>query len=55
MELPEGIELQDLGPTSDKEEDDGDYETPFSWGEDFDRFTAEGPRHFFGVDPVNHS
>ena len=56
MDLPaEERELQDLRPPEEEVEDYGDdYETPLTWLEDFDRFLTEGPRQFFGVDPVAH-
>ena len=56
MHLPaEERELQDLRPPEEEVEDYGDdYETPLTWLEDFDRFLTEGPRQFYGVDPVAH-
>ena len=56
MEPVEEVELQDLGPREEEVEDYEDaYETPLSWSEDFDHFMADGPRQYWGVDPVNNS
>ena len=51
----EDIELQDLSRPEEQPEDYEEYETPFDWVPEFDRFMVEGPRQFYGVDPVNHS
>ena len=50
---PEEIELDDL--SRPEEQDDEEYETPFDWGPEFDRFMKDGPKQFYGVDPVNYS
>ena len=49
---PEEIELDDL--SRPEEQDYEEYETPFDWGPEFDRFMEDGPKQFYGVDPVNH-
>ena len=53
--IPEDIELDNLSPPEEQVDDYEEYETPLTCGEDFDRFMAEGPRQFWGVDPVNNS
>ena len=56
MELPgEDIELQELSPPQGEDVDESEWETPFDWSPDFERFMSPGPRQFYGVDPINHS
>ena len=50
MNEPEEVEMKDLAPPEEEYED--------SWGpvnDDFACFLDDGPRQYFGVDPVNNS
>ena len=51
----EEVELQDLSRPEEQVDDNEEWETPFEWSPEFDRFMEGGPRQYFGVDPLENS